>query len=127
MKTFLLTMLGGLAIATLAHAELPSASDKAISQALASGKPTLLDLGARSCIPCRQMAPILEALATEYQSKANILFVDVWEDKATARKFRVQMIPTQIFFNAKGQEVKRHVGGMEKDEIIKELKAAGRK
>jgi thioredoxin 1 len=127
MKTFLLTMLGGLAIATLAHAELPSASDKAISQALASGTPTLLDLGARSCIPCRQMAPILEALATEYQSKANILFVDVWEDKATARKFRVQMIPTQIFFNAKGQEVKRHVGGMEKDEIIKELKAAGRK
>ena len=127
MKAFLLTMLGGLAIATLAHAELPSASDKTISQALASGKPTLLDLGARSCIPCRQMAPILEALATEYQSKANILFVDVYEDKSTARKFRVQMIPTQIFFNAKGQEVKRHVGGMEKDEIIKELKAAGLK
>jgi thioredoxin 1 len=34
------------------------------------------------------------------------------------------MIPTQIFFNASGQEVKRHAGGMERDEIIKELKAA---
>lgn len=127
MKALLLTILGGLAIATLAHAELPSASDKAISQALASGQPTLLDLGARSCIPCKKMAPILEALATEYQGKANILFVDVYEDKAMARKFRVQMIPTQIFFNAKGQEVKRHVGGMERDEIIKELQATGRK
>ena len=127
MKTLMLSMLCMFAVATIAAAELPSASAKAISQAIASGQPTLLDLGARSCIPCRQMAPILEALATEYQNKANILFVDVWEDKATARKFRVQMIPTQIFFNAKGQEVKRHVGGMEKDEIIKELQAAGRK
>jgi thioredoxin 1 len=127
MKPFLLTILCLFAVATLAAAELPSASDKAISQALVSGKPTLLDLGARSCIPCRQMAPLLEALATEYQGKANILFVDVWEDKATARKFRVQMIPTQIFFNASGQEVKRHVGGMERDEIIKELKATGLK
>jgi thioredoxin 1 len=127
MRAFLLTILGGLAVATLAHAELPAASDKAISQALASGKPTLLDLGARSCIPCRQMAPLLEALATEYQGKANILFVDVYEDKSTARKFRVQMIPTQIFFNASGQEVKRHIGGMERDEIIQELRAAGRK
>lgn len=127
MRVFLFTILCGLAVVTLAHAELPSASDKTISQALASGKPMLLDLGARSCIPCRQMAPILEALATEYQGKANILFVDVWEDKATARKFRVQMIPTQIFFNASGQEVKRHVGGMERDEIVKELKAAGLK
>ena len=127
MRALLLILLCGLAIAPLAHAELPSASAKVISQALAAGKPTLLDLGARSCTECRKMAPILEALATEYQGKASILFVDVWEEKATARKFRVQMIPTQIFFNASGQEVKRHIGAMERDEIIKELKAAGRK
>jgi thioredoxin 1 len=127
MKAFLFAILCMFAVASSAAAELPSASDKAINQALASGQPTLLDLGARSCIPCRKMAPILEALATEYQGKANILFVDVYEDKAMARKFRVQMIPTQIFFNAKGQEVKRHVGGMERDEIIKELQAAGLK
>jgi thioredoxin 1 len=127
MKPFLFAILCMFAVATLAQAELPSASTKAISQALASGKPTVIDLGARSCPECRKMAPILEALATEYQVKASILFVDVYEDKSTARKFRTQMIPTQIFFNANGQEVKRHIGAMERDEIIKELKAAGRK
>jgi thioredoxin 1 len=127
MKTFLFAILCMFAIATLVHAELPSASAKVVSQALASGKPTVIDLGARSCPECRKMAPILEALATEYQGKASILFVDVYEDKSTARKFRTQMIPTQIFFNANGQEVKRHIGAMERDEIIKELKAAGRK
>jgi thioredoxin 1 len=127
MKAFLFAILCMFAVASSAAAELPSASDKAINQALASGQPTLLDLGARSCIPCKKMAPILEALATEYQGKASVLFVDVYEEKSTARKYRIQMIPTQIFFNAKGQEVKRHVGGMEKDEIMKELKAAGLK
>ena len=127
MRVYLFAILCGLAIASLAHAELPSASAKVISQALASGKPTVIDLGARSCTECRKMAPILEALATEQQGKASILFVDVYEDKSTAKKFRIQMIPTQIFFNASGQEVKRHIGAMERDEILKELNAAGRK
>ena len=127
MKAFLSTVLCVLAVATIAHAELPSASATAISQALVSGKPTVIDLGARTCSECRKMAPILEALATEYQGKASVLFVDVYEEKSTARKFRIQMIPTQIFFNVNGQEVKRHIGAMERDEIIKELKAAGRK
>ena len=112
-------------LATIACAELPSASASAISQALASGKPTLIDLGARSCIPCKKMAPILEELSNTYRGKAQVLFIDVWEDEDAAKKFRIQMIPTQIFFDAKGKEVKRHVGGMERDEIIKELKAAG--
>jgi thioredoxin 1 len=35
------------------------------------------------------------------------------------------MIPTQIFFNAQGKEVKRHIGFMDKADIVKELKALG--
>ncbi len=127
MRTFLLTVLCGLAVATIANAELPSASATAISQALASGKPTIIDLGARSCIPCKKMAPILETLAVEYQGKASILFIDVHADQAAAKKFRVQMIPTQIFFDTSGKEVKRHVGFMDKAAILKELQAAGLK
>ena len=110
-----------------AHAELPSAPAAVINQALASGKPTVIDLGARSCIPCKKMAPILESLSSEYRGKAGVLFIDVHEDQAAAKKFRVQMIPTQIFFDAKGKEVKRHVGFMDKTDILKELKAAGLK
>ena len=127
MKAFLLTVLGGFAVATIAAAELPSAGATAISHALAAGKPTVIDLGARTCIPCKKMAPILEALAAEYQDKASVLFVDVHENQAAAKKFHIQMIPTQIFFDANGKEVKRHVGFMERDGIIKELKAAGLK
>ncbi len=113
--------------AAMARAELPSASDAVVRQALASGRPTVIDLGARTCIPCKQMAPILESLAHEYRGRAGVLFIDVHEDRAAAGKFRVQMIPTQIFFDARGREVKRHIGFMDRGAILKELRTAGLK
>jgi thioredoxin 1 len=116
-----------LAFATAAHAELPSAKEAAVKWAFSSGKPTVIDLGARTCIPCKKMAPILESLSGEYRGRANVLFIDVWEDKVSAQNFRVQMIPTQIFFNVQGKEVKRHMGFLDKYDILKELKAAGLK
>ncbi|NJC87061.1 MAG: thioredoxin family protein [Desulfuromonas sp.] len=118
----------GLALTvTAAHAELPSATAAIATQALASGKPTVIDLGARTCIPCKQMAPVLEELAGAYKGKANILFIDVREDNPAASRFGIQMIPTQIFFDAKGKEISRHVGFMDKPDIIKGLQAAGLK
>ncbi|HIJ87451.1 MAG TPA: thioredoxin family protein [Desulfuromonadales bacterium] len=116
-----------LLLTTIAHAELPGATAAVVNQALSSGKPTVIDLGARTCIPCKKMAPILESLSGEYRGKAHVLFIDVHEDQAAAQKFRVQMIPTQIFFNAQGKEVKRHIGFMDKADILKEMKVAGLK
>jgi thioredoxin 1 len=92
-----------------------------------SGKPAVIDLGARSCVQCKKMAPVLEELASEYKGRAGVLFIDVSADGAAAERFRVRMIPTQIFFDARGKEVKRHIGYMDKAVIVKELKAAGLK
>ena len=111
--------------ACFANAELPSATPTVINLALASGKPTVIDLGARTCIPCKEMAPILESLSKEYRGKAGVLFIDVRADQAAAQRFGVQMIPTQIFFDSKGKEVRRHMGFMDKQALLKELKAAG--
>jgi thioredoxin 1 len=127
MRLLLSTLSLLLIFACSTRAELPSATDADAKKALASGKPTVIDLGARHCIPCKKMAPILESLAGEYRGRVNVMFIDVNEDQAAALKFRIQMIPTQIFFNAQGKEVKRHIGFMEKTEILKELKAAGLK
>jgi thioredoxin 1 len=127
MKKFLTAFAITLTLSGAAQAELPSATDALVKQSLSSGKPTVIDLGARTCIPCKKMAPILESLSSEYRNKASVLFIDVHDNEAAASKFRIQMIPTQIFFNAQGKEVKRHVGFMEKAEIVAELKAAGLK
>ena len=111
--------------AGVALAEISAATAQEIDQALSSGRPTLVNFGLRTCSVCKKMAPYLEAVAGEYRGQANILFVDVRADQAIARKFRVQMLPTQIFSDAKGEEVQRHSGYMDKEGMIKGLQAAG--
>jgi thioredoxin 1 len=107
------------------QAEPPGANGAQIRAALASGRPTLIDLGARHCVPCKRMAPILESLAATYQGKANVLFVDVETDLDTAHSLGLQLIPTQVFFDAQGAEVKRHVGFMDEVALVEGLKALG--
>lgn len=80
---------------------------------------TMLDLGAKKCIPCKMMAPILEKLEIEYRGKAAIRFIDVWENKDAAQKYGVQAIPTQIFFDKNGKERERHTGFLDEDIIRK--------
>ncbi|PLX48180.1 MAG: thiol reductase thioredoxin [Desulfobulbaceae bacterium] len=89
------------------------------------GQVTMVDLGAKTCIPCKMMAPILEKLTADYEDTAAIIFIDVWENSSQAKKFRVSMIPTQIFFDADGNEVSRHVGFMAEAEIIAQLDKMG--
>lgn len=81
--------------------------------------PKLLDLGATKCVPCKMMVPVLDELKKEYKGQLDVQFIDVWKNPDSAKKYKVQSIPTQIFFNAKGKEVYRHVGYFPKDDIIK--------
>ncbi len=64
--------------------------------------PIIIDFGADSCIPCKEMAPLLVKLNIEMQNKALIKFVDVWKNPQAAAGFPVQVIPTQLIFNADG-------------------------
>ena len=67
------------------------------------GMVTLVDLGASSCIPCRMMAPIIEKIEKEYRGKAAIIFIDVWKDKESVKRFGIRAFPTQIFFDKDGE------------------------
>ena len=64
--------------------------------------PIIIDFGSDSCIPCQEMAPVLKSANEDYQGKAIIKFVDVWKYTDAANSFPVQVIPTQVFFNADG-------------------------
>ncbi len=87
----------------------------------------MIDLGAKKCIPCKMMAPILADLEKEYKGKAAIIFIDVWqkENKGQIKKFKIRSIPTQIFFDKDGKEVYRHIGFMDKKSIVDMLKKMG--
>lgn len=89
------------------------------------GMVTMIDLGAGECIPCKMMAPILIKLEQQYAGKAAVVFLDVWKDKALARRFGIRAIPTQIFFDKKGKEIYRHEGFLSEKEIVQRLKEMG--
>ena len=104
------------------------AADKGVSSEIVPGIPvkntvTLVDLGAKTCIPCKLMAPILEELKEEYKGRAEVIFIDVWDkaNKEKAAAFKIRGIPTQIFFDKKGQEVYRHIGFLDKDSMVARL------
>jgi len=85
----------------------------------------MIDLGATECIPCKMMAPIIEELRNEYAGRADIIFIDEWEDPAQAKKYGIRTIPTQIFFDAEGREVHRNTGFMDKKRIVAILSRLG--
>lgn len=66
------------------------------------GLPIIIDFGADSCIPCKEMAPVLVKLNESLKGKAIVLFVDVWKYGELAADFPVQVIPTQILIDAEG-------------------------
>jgi thioredoxin 1 len=68
----------------------------------AYGLPLIIDFGSVSCIPCKEMAPVLKTMNAEMQGKAIIKFVDVWKHADAADGFPIQVIPTQVFINPDG-------------------------
>jgi thioredoxin 1 len=88
-------------------------------------KVTFIEIGADRCIPCIQMQPIMKEFAQEYAGTIQVVFYDVWKDPAPARKYRIQLIPTQVFVDPQGREIFRHVGFFPKTDILRMLKEKG--
>jgi len=88
---------------------------------------TFIELGAKSCIPCKAMQPVMKDLAAEYRDQLLVLFYDVWEDNKPAAHYGVRGIPTQVFLDAEGKEFHRHIGFYAKEEIRKVLESRGLK
>jgi thioredoxin 1 len=94
-------------------------------KALTDGKPFLVDFGANSCIPCRQMRPVLKKVDKEYAGKTRVLVIDVYKYQDLAREYKIQLLPTLVFFDSKGKEAFRHMGVLDKEKIVAKLKEIG--
>jgi len=102
-----------------------SNTEAELKKALASGKPVLVDFGANSCVPCRQLRPVLKDVRNEYSGKAEILVIDVYQYQNLAKEYKVMLIPTLVFFDSKGKEAFRHMGVLDKEKIVAKLKEIG--
>jgi len=82
--------------------------------------PTLVDLWAEWCEPCRMIAPVVEDLAEEYEGKLRVARMDVDSNQQIPYDYGVQSIPTLILFK-EGKEVVRMVGFRNKDAILDKI------
>ena len=89
------------------------------------GLPKLLDLGAGKCVPCKMMAPILEQMKKDYAGQLTVEFIDVWKNPDAGKQYQIEVIPTQIFYDATGKEVFRHIGFYAKADILAKWKELG--
>ena len=115
----------GNAIAGTAPLETTAAPTAETKTPPTAALPRLVDLGAGKCIPCKMMAPILDDLKKEYAGTLDVQFVDVWENPDAAKKYDIELIPTQIFYDASGKERFRHQGFFAKEDIIAKWKELG--
>jgi thioredoxin 1 len=110
--------------------------------------PIIIDFGSDTCIPCKEMEPVLKQLNEVLRGKAIIKFVDVKKYPSLTRGFPLRLIPTQIFIGSDGKPFipddpviyqvgfysgkssgeitfTRHEGGMTKDQLLAVLKEMG--
>lgn len=113
-----LVMLSGTATATAA---VPA--EDAVQQALRAGRPTVAEFGANACASCREMKPVLEALRRAHGQRIAVVEVDLIAQRQMGyiQRYRIQLMPTQVFFDAQGRETGRHMGTISGAEILARL------
>jgi thioredoxin 1 len=94
------------------------------AEVIGSSLPVLLDVYGEFCPPCRQLAPTIDRLATQYEGRAKVLKVESGANPAVAGGLAVSAVPTVVAFRD-GKEVGRLVGLRSESAYRKLLEAAG--
>lgn len=97
------------------------------TQPVSKIKVTFIELGSVKCIPCKMMQPIMKEIGEEYKGQVEVVFYDVWTDLGApfGEKYKIRVIPTQVFLDENGKEYSRHEGFFPKEELVEVLKQKG--
>ncbi|MER5378374.1 thioredoxin domain-containing protein [Streptomyces sp. NPDC002553] len=90
------------------------------AEVLAAPLPVLVEFTADWCPPCRQMAPVLSALAAEEGERLKVVQLNVDHNPATTNHYKVLSMPTFMVFRD-GEPVKAMVGARPKRRLLEEL------
>lgn len=92
-----------------------------VRNAVVSGLPTVAEFGAATCSSCKDMKIVLDRVAQHTQGRAQVLIIDISKDWEAGNAYRIQLMPTQVFFDASGREIGRHIGKLTETEVISVL------
>jgi thioredoxin 1 len=94
------------------------------AEVLGSAVPVLLDVYGEHCPPCRQLAPVIERLAAQYDGRVRVLKLEAGANRELASSLAISSVPTVVAFQ-NGREVSRLVGLRPEAAYHKLLGAAG--
>lgn len=91
------------------------------SAVLSNERLTIVDFYSDSCIPCKQLSPVLGGIEDDYEEQLDVVKVNVNFDEELAQQYQVMASPTLVFFKD-GQEVARIRGLVKRPELEKKIK-----
>lgn len=84
--------------------------------ALDTNSMIVLDFQSKSCMPCRQLSPVIEELATKYNGNLQFFNIDVIDFPEIANKYGIRSIPTILL--VKDKIVKKYIVGLQSKLVI---------
>lgn len=88
--------------------------------AVTSNGTVLVEFGAEWCAPCKAMLPLLNRMAGEYQSKMNVVSIDIDKNPNVAAQSGVMSVPTMVLYK-NGKAVERIVGAVSERDLKKKI------
>ena len=87
---------------------------------LGGPRPVIVEYWAQWCGPCRQVGPVLEAIAAEHAGRVDVVKLNVDENPKTAQKYGIMLVPTLNLFRD-GELVKQVIGAKSKSALLREF------
>lgn len=97
-------------------------TEETFEQVINTPLPVMIDFGATWCGPCKQLAPVVEEIAGEYEGRAVICKADVEECASIAARYRIRNVPTVVFLK-NGELKDKSVGAVAKSTLTEKLDA----
>ena len=108
---------GSFALAGCGSAGGSSAPHLSAVDSTGAARVTFVELGSNSCLPCKEMRPVMAGIEKTFGDQVKVIFYDVSADAVPAQEYGIQYIPTQVFLDDKGVEFHRHTGFYPQEKI----------
>ncbi len=84
--------------------------------------PEILEFDRKFCPVCKQSEQIIQAVRARYPGQFAVRRLYIDEEEPTFRRYRVAIVPTQVFLDATGKEVFRHEGVFPREKLLEKLR-----